>query len=179
MQNMGGNNSMGSAGFSNNMNGFGSTNAAGMDALSQAYSGIQQYAGLSGLVNQGKGLFYDFSFSPLFSFCAHFGVGCRSPQLCRDVLYSCVCPPFHRTPCVHPSIVPWRLCITSAVRGCSWHADGDGWISLNFTSGTNSILQINKYCLWILFSFGEIFSENSIHFLFITICFWQTQILSE
>lgn len=48
---------------------------------------------------------------------------------------------------VHPSIVPWRLCITSAVRGCSWHADGDGWISLNFTSGTNSILQINKYCV--------------------------------
>ena len=81
MQNMGGNNSMGSAGFSNNMNGFGSTNAAGMDALSQAYSGIQQYAGLSGLVNQGKGLFYDFSFSPLFSFCAHLDVGCRSPQL--------------------------------------------------------------------------------------------------
>ena len=80
MQNMG-NNSMGSAGFSNNMNGFGSTNAAGMDALSQAYSGIQQYAGLSGLVNQGKGLFYDFYFSPLFSFCAHLGVGCRSLQL--------------------------------------------------------------------------------------------------
>ncbi|KAK7106958.1 hypothetical protein V1264_014958 [Littorina saxatilis] len=42
MGNMG-NNSMGS-GFGNNMNGFGSTNAANMDALSQAYSGIQQYA---------------------------------------------------------------------------------------------------------------------------------------
>jgi hypothetical protein len=53
---MGGNN-MGS-GFNNNMNGFGSSNSAGMDALSQAYSGIQQYAGLSGLVNQGKGSFY-------------------------------------------------------------------------------------------------------------------------
>lgn len=34
----------GNSGFSNSMNGFGSTNAAGMDALSQAYSGIQQYA---------------------------------------------------------------------------------------------------------------------------------------
>ncbi|XP_070189165.1 CUGBP Elav-like family member 2 isoform X21 [Littorina saxatilis] len=52
MGNMG-NNSMGS-GFGNNMNGFGSTNAANMDALSQAYSGIQQYAGLSGLVNQAS-----------------------------------------------------------------------------------------------------------------------------
>lgn len=56
LQNLGGSNNMGS-GLSSNMNGFGSTNSAGMDALSQAYSGIQQYAGLSGLINQGKSLF--------------------------------------------------------------------------------------------------------------------------
>ena len=41
MGNMGGNNMGG-----NNMNGFGSNNSNNMDALSQAYSGIQQYAGL-------------------------------------------------------------------------------------------------------------------------------------
>ncbi|XP_025099840.1 CUGBP Elav-like family member 2 isoform X13 [Pomacea canaliculata] len=53
LQNLGGSNNMGS-GLSSNMNGFGSTNSAGMDALSQAYSGIQQYAGLSGLINQAS-----------------------------------------------------------------------------------------------------------------------------
>ncbi|XP_076467098.1 CUGBP Elav-like family member 1-A isoform X2 [Babylonia areolata] len=46
MGNMGGNNSMGFGGSSsNNMNGFGGSGSnSGMDALSQAYSGIQQYA---------------------------------------------------------------------------------------------------------------------------------------
>lgn len=60
LQNMGGG---GGSGLSS-MNGFGSTNAAGMDALSQAYSGIQQYAGLSGLISQGNGLFYDLFLMP-------------------------------------------------------------------------------------------------------------------
>lgn len=69
----------GGSGFGNNMNGFGSTNAAGMDALSQAYSGIQQYAGLSGLLNQGKSLFHDFS---SFSV-AHSLVGWRFLQVLR------------------------------------------------------------------------------------------------
>ena len=46
--NLGGGNNMGS-GFNNNMN--------SLDALSQAYSGIQQYAGLSSLVNQGNASF--------------------------------------------------------------------------------------------------------------------------
>ncbi|XP_029648981.1 CUGBP Elav-like family member 2 isoform X5 [Octopus sinensis] len=41
-----------------NMNGIGSnTNPTGIDALSQAYSGIQQYAGLSGLLPPGKASF--------------------------------------------------------------------------------------------------------------------------
>ncbi|ESO93211.1 hypothetical protein LOTGIDRAFT_119400 [Lottia gigantea] len=35
-------------------NGLGNSNTGGMDALSQAYSGIQQYAGLSGLINQAQ-----------------------------------------------------------------------------------------------------------------------------
>lgn len=95
MGNMG-NNSMGS-GFGNNMNGFGSTNAANMDALSQAYSGIQQYAGLSGLVNQGKGSFYDFFLSSLLfspvtspSYCPSFThTVCCLSALCGSVL----CPP--------------------------------------------------------------------------------------
>jgi hypothetical protein len=34
-----------------------------MDTLSQAYTGIQQYAGLSGLVSQGKGSLIFPSFS--------------------------------------------------------------------------------------------------------------------
>ncbi len=52
----------------NNINGLGNATAmagaqTGVDALSQAYTGIQQYAGLSGLLNQGKVDFY-----PLMSF---------------------------------------------------------------------------------------------------------------
>ena len=45
------------------LNGLGGTSQSGMDALSQAYTGIQQYAGLSGLLSQGKGQFYDVFFS--------------------------------------------------------------------------------------------------------------------
>ncbi|XP_033740332.1 CUGBP Elav-like family member 2 isoform X8 [Pecten maximus] len=39
-----GNNNLSSSGMANNMNGLGSNPSSGMDALSQAYSGIQQYA---------------------------------------------------------------------------------------------------------------------------------------
>lgn len=55
------NNSLGngiSQGLANSMNGLSSGNSStsGMDALSQAYTGIQQYAGLSGLLSPaGKG----------------------------------------------------------------------------------------------------------------------------
>ena len=56
----GGGMNMNSMNSMNSMNGIGSTAAmtsspsASMDALTQAYSGIQQYAGLSGLLNQGN-----------------------------------------------------------------------------------------------------------------------------
>jgi len=63
LQNFGNNNlsSNMSQGMANNMNGLGSTNpTSGIDALSQAYSGIQQYAGLSGLLSPGKGSFHHF-----------------------------------------------------------------------------------------------------------------------
>ncbi|XP_069136604.1 CUGBP Elav-like family member 2 isoform X10 [Argopecten irradians] len=52
-----GNNNLSSSGMANNMNGLGSNPSSGMDALSQAYSGIQQYAGLSGLLSPGKASF--------------------------------------------------------------------------------------------------------------------------
>lgn len=62
-----------SQGMGGNMNGIGSGNPNNMDALSQAYSGIQQYAGLSALVNQGKGLFHVFLFQ---AFWLSFAVMC-------------------------------------------------------------------------------------------------------
>ena len=47
---------------SSSLNGLGNTSVGqggqGIDALSQAYSGIQQYAGLSGLLGQGKDRFF-------------------------------------------------------------------------------------------------------------------------
>ena len=58
------------------LNGLGGTNQSGMDALSQAYSGIQQYAGLSSLLNQGKGQFHDIFFSVADVLCC---VACSLP----------------------------------------------------------------------------------------------------
>ncbi|XP_046346078.1 CUGBP Elav-like family member 2 isoform X20 [Haliotis rufescens] len=52
-------------GVNGGMNGLGSTsNPQGIDALSQAYTGIQQYAGLSGLITQGKASFPNAFSSP-------------------------------------------------------------------------------------------------------------------
>lgn len=58
LQNFG--NNLSSSGMGSGMNGLGSNPNSGMDALSQAYSGIQQYAGLSGLLSPGKGSFHQF-----------------------------------------------------------------------------------------------------------------------
>ncbi|KAH9525114.1 CUGBP Elav-like member 2 [Bulinus truncatus] len=44
--------SMGNSGMGGNMNGFGTNNSNSMDALSQAYSGIQQYAGFQALLDR-------------------------------------------------------------------------------------------------------------------------------
>ena len=59
LQSLGNNNfaSSISPGLSNSVNGLGSSAPSGMDALSQAYTGIQQYQGLSGLLSPGKGSF--------------------------------------------------------------------------------------------------------------------------
>ncbi|KAK3097291.1 hypothetical protein FSP39_008418 [Pinctada imbricata] len=59
LQSIGNNNfaSSVSPGLSNSVNGLGSSAPSGMDALSQAYTGIQQYAGLSGLLSPGKASF--------------------------------------------------------------------------------------------------------------------------
>ena len=52
-------------GMNNSATGGSTGQAGGMDALSQAYTGIQQYAGLSGLLSQGN-----YHFSTIFvSFC--------------------------------------------------------------------------------------------------------------
>lgn len=58
-----GNNNISAHNLQNAVNGLGSTNHSGMDTLSQAYTGIQQYAGLSCLVSQGKGSLIFPSFS--------------------------------------------------------------------------------------------------------------------
>lgn len=52
-----GNNNISATHLQNAVNGLGSTNHSGMDTISQAYTGIQQYAGLCGLLSPGKGSF--------------------------------------------------------------------------------------------------------------------------
>ena len=47
-----------------NQGGGGAGNAGAMETINQAYAGIQQYAGLSGLLNQGKWHFFLFSDVP-------------------------------------------------------------------------------------------------------------------
>lgn len=75
-------------GVNGGMNGLGSTsNPQGIDALSQAYTGIQQYAGLSGLITQGKGSFLHF----LLSFCRCVPVSVRT-SACPLVRSFCLSP---------------------------------------------------------------------------------------
>ncbi|XP_076077244.1 CUGBP Elav-like family member 1-A isoform X13 [Mytilus galloprovincialis] len=52
-----GNNNISATHLQNAVNGLGSTNHSGMDTISQAYTGIQQYAGLCGLLSPGKAAF--------------------------------------------------------------------------------------------------------------------------
>lgn len=54
-----------SPGLSNSMNGLSNGNPSGMDTLTQAYTGIQQYAGLSGLLSPAAGKWLIF-ISPVF-----------------------------------------------------------------------------------------------------------------